>query len=378
MSTKRDYYEILGVSREAAPDEINKAYRKLALEYHPDRNGGDPEAVERFKEVNEANEILSDPQKRRLYDRGGHDAVRNGSAARGGGNPFGGHGSIFDFVQDMFGGGQGHGPRGGADLQVIIDVTLEEAYRGVKKSVTYQREENCPDCSGSGVKPTAKPPRCRRCDGTGVETVRNLIFVQQVNCRACRGLGVAVSDADLCSGCRGKCRVVKQRQRTIDVPPGVDTRDAMSVRGGGHHGEPGGEDGDLVCVFRVGPHKLFERHGAHLSLKDAVPLTFGEAALGTTIEVPTLDGPLKHEIEPGIQGGTRLRFEGRGMPDVNNPKRRGDLIVPIAVQTPRNLTPRQRELLKELAEIENKQVSPERKGFFDKIKDYFRGDEKKD
>jgi len=373
MSTKRDYYEILGVSREAAPDEINKAFRKLALEYHPDRNGGDPEAVERFKEVNEANEVLSDSQKRQLYNRGGHEAVRNGSPARGAGA-----GSIFDFVQDMFGQGQSHGPRGGSDVQVVVDVTLEESYRGVKKSISYPREENCPDCSGNGIKPTAKPPSCRRCNGTGTETVRNLIFVQQTNCRACRGLGVVVNDGDLCTGCRGKCRVAKQRQRTIDVPPGVDTRDAMSVQGGGHHGEPGGEDGDLVCVFRVAPHKIFERHGAHLSLKDPVPLTFGEAALGASIEVPTLDGPLQHDIEPGMQAGSRLRFDKRGMPDVNNPKRRGDLIVPIAVQTPRNLTPRQRELLVELAEIEQKQVSPERKGFFDKIKDYFRGDEKKE
>src|SRR5262245_9910128 len=376
MAAKRDYYETLGVSREASADEINKAFRKLALQYHPDRNHGDADAAEHFKEVNEANEVLGDAQKRRLYDRGGHDAVRNGSAAQQQAN-FGG-GGIFEFIQDMMGGGRSHGPRGGADLQVIIDLTLEESYRGVKKTVTYQREENCPDCSGSGIKPTAKPPSCRRCNGTGAQMVRGFFgFPQQQACPACRGMGVVVSDGDICPACRGRARVVKQRQRTVDIPPGVDTRDAMQVSGGGHQGEPGGEQGDLVCVFRVAPHKLFERHGVHLSLKDPIPLTFGEAALGTTVEVPSLDGPITHTIEPGMQGGTRLRFDGKGMPNVNQPKRRGDLIVPVVVITPRDLTPRQRELLDELAAIEQKQVSPERKSFFDKVRDYFRGDDKK-
>jgi molecular chaperone DnaJ len=375
MAGKRDYYEVLGVAREASAEEINKAYRKLALEYHPDRNGGDAEAVERFKEVNEANEVLSDPAKRRLYDRGGHDALRNGSAAQHAGGPFGG--TIFEFIQDMMGQG-GHGPRGGGDIQVIVDLTLEESFRGVKKTVTYQREENCPDCSGSGVRPTARPPSCRRCNGSGVELVRGFFgFPQQQACRGCRGMGVVVSDADLCPSCRGRSRVVRQRQRTIEVPPGVDTRDAMAVNGGGHEGEPGGERGNLICVFRVAPHKLFERHGMHLTLKEAIPLTFGEAALGTTVEVPSLDGPIKHAIEPGVQGGTRLRFDGKGMPEVNRPQRRGDLIAPVIVVTPRTLTARQRELLHELAEIEKKQVSPERKSFLDKIRDYFRSDDKK-
>jgi molecular chaperone DnaJ len=374
MAAKRDYYEVLGVSRDATSEEINRAFRKLALQYHPDRNPGDEEAAERFKEVNEANEVLSDPNKRRLYDRGGHDAVRNGSAEPTGGVRFGG--GLFEFIQDLMGGGQ-HGPRDGADIQVIVDLTLEEAYRGVVKEVHYQREENCPKCSGSGIRPDARPPSCRRCQGTGVEVGRGFFGLpQQQTCRACRGMGVVVTDSDLCSSCRGRARVKRDRQRTVNVPPGVDTRDALTIGGAGHGGEPGGQDGDLICVFRVAPHRMFERQGLNLILKDPIPLTFGEAALGTTVEIPTLDGPLRYEIEPGIQSGTRLRFEARGMPHVNNPKQRGELIVPLVVVTPRNLTPRQRELLQEFAEIEKNQSSPERKSFFEKVREFFRGQTK--
>lgn len=374
MAAKRDYYEVLGVSRDATTEEINRAFRKLALQYHPDRNPGDEEAAERFKEVNEANEVLSDPNKRRLYDRGGHDALRNGAAESPGGVRFGG--GIFEFIQDLMGGGH-HGPRDGADIQVIVDLTLEEAYRGVSKDIHYQREENCSQCGGNGIRPDARPPSCRRCNGTGVEVVRGFFGLpQQQSCRGCRGLGVIVTESDLCNTCRGRGRVKKDRQRTVKVPPGVDTRDAMTVAGAGHAGEPGGTNGDLICVFRVAPHRIFERQGLNLALKDPIPLTFGEAALGTTIEIPTLDGALHYEIEPGIQSGTQLRFSGRGMPDVNRPERRGDLIVPISVVTPRHLTPRQRELLQELAEIERKQTSPERKSFFEKVRDYFRGQEK--
>lgn len=374
MAEKRDYYEVLGVSRDATADEINRAFRKLALQYHPDRNPGDEEAAERFKEVNEANEVLSDPNKRRLYDRGGHNALRNGGTEPPGGMPFGG--GIFEFIQDLMG-GRHHGPRDGADIQVILDLTLEEAYRGVTKTVYYQREENCPDCSGSGIRPQARPPSCRRCSGTGVEVVRGFFGLpQQQACRACSGLGVVVSDSDLCRSCRGRARVKRERQRSVEVPPGVDTRDALTISGAGHAGEPGGNNGDLICVFRVAPHRLFERNGQHLILKDPIPLTFGEAALGTTVQVPSLDGPISHEIEPGLQSGTRLRFAGKGMPNVKNPVDRGDLIVPVVVVTPRNLTPRQRELLLEFSDIEKKQSSPERKSFFEKVRDYFRGDEK--
>jgi molecular chaperone DnaJ len=376
MAGKRDYYEILGVSREATAEEINKAYRKLALQFHPDRNHGDPEAVEHFKEVNEANEVLCDARKRQRYDRYGHAGLQNGGGPEPGASPFGG--SIFEFIQDMVNMGSS-GPRGGRDIQVVVDLTLEEAFKGAKKTAVYQREESCADCKGNGVRPEAKPPRCRRCNGSGVEVARGFLGLpQQHACRGCRGMGLVVSDADLCKSCRGRGRMVRQHTQPINVPPGVDTRDAMAVSGEGHAGEPGAGAGDLICVFRVAPHKLFQRQGVHLMLQEPIPLTFGEAALGTTIEIPTLDGTIKHAIDPGSQGGTRLRFDGRGMPDVNHPSRRGDLIVPVVVVTPRNLTPRQRELLTELAAIEQKNVSPERKSFFDKVREFLRGEDKSD
>lgn len=373
MAVKRDYYEILGVARDASPEEINKAFRKLALQYHPDRNPGDAAAHEHFKEVNEANGVLSDPDRRRRYDRYGHDAP----PPEVGGVNFGG-GTIFEFIEDMFNMGGRGGPRGGRDIQVVIDLKLEEAYAGVKKQVTYKREENCAECGGNGVKRSARPPTCRRCNGSGVEVGRGIFGLpQQQRCRNCHGMGAIVKEADLCTECRGRGRAERQRTVMVTVPPGVDTRDGMSLENDGHAGDPGGGNGNLVCVFRVAEHKLFRREGIHLILSEPIPLTFGEAALGTTVEIPTLDGKVNHEIPPGTQAGTRLKFERMGMPDVRNPRRRGDLIVPVAVITPRNLTPRQRELLQELAEIEQKQVSPERRSFVDKVRDFFKRDENK-
>ncbi|MFL5339295.1 MAG: molecular chaperone DnaJ, partial [Gemmataceae bacterium] len=341
--SKRDYYEVLGVARGAGADEINKAYRKLALQLHPDKNHGCPDAGEKFKELNEANDVLSNPEKRRRYDRYGHDGLQNNGHAQD--SPFGNAGGIFEFFEDFFNGGQ-RGPRGGRDIQVIVDLTLEEAYSGVRKNVTYTREENCPECDGRGLKRGARPPVCRRCQGQGVEVSRGIFGLpQQQRCRQCNGVGATVSESDLCTACRGKCRQSRQRTVSLNVPPGVDTRDGMPLEGDGHAGEPGGEHGDLICVFRVGEHPMFRREGVNLFLQDAVPLTFSEAALGTTVEIPTLDGKVTHKIEPGVQAGTRLKFEGKGMPDVRNGRRRGDLIVTVAVQTPRNLTARQRELL---------------------------------
>ena len=372
MSSKRDYYEVLGVEREAGADEINKAYRKLALQLHPDRNPGDPEATERFKEASEANDVLSSPEKRRRYDRYGHAGLQNGA----GGESAGGSRSIFEFIEDMFNTGGG-GPRSGRDIQVVVDLTLEESFRGVKKSVSYQREENCGDCGGSRIRKGARPPKCKRCNGAGAEVVRGFFGLpQQQMCRACGGLGMTVFDADLCSGCRGRGRATVTHKLEIDVPPGVDTRDGMPVAHEGHAGEPGAQSGDLICVFRVAEHKVFRRQGIHLMLAEPIPLTFADAALGTTIEIPTLDGSIEHPLKPGTQGGTRLQFEGKGMPDVKNPRRRGDLLVPVAVITPRKLTPRQRELLMELGEIDEKNAPPERKSFLDKVRNFLKGDGK--
>ena len=374
MAEQRDYYEVLEVAREASADEINKAYRKLALQFHPDRNAGDSESAEKFKEVNEANAVLSNADKRKIYDRYGHAGLQNGGGNAQGANFSGG---IFEFIEDMFSMGRG-GPRSGNDIQAIIDLTLDESFRGAKKTLSYQREENCTECGGNGLRPKARPPACRRCNGSGVEVGRGFFGLpQQQACRACKGLGVVVSDADRCPKCRGRGRAARQISVDVTIPPGVDTRDAMPVRGQGHAGEPGGQVGDLICVFRVAEHKLFHRQGVHLMLSKPVPLTFSEAALGVEVEIPALDGKIKHQLDPGIQGGMKLRFEGKGMPDVNHPKRRGDLIVPIAVITPRNVTPRQRELLQELGSIEVQNEAPERKSFFDMVRDVFRGEDKK-
>ena len=203
--SKRDYYELMGVAREASADEINKAFRKLALQWHPDRNHGCADAAEKFKELNEANDVLSNPDKRRRYDRYGHDGLQNGGSGNEG-SFAGGAGGIFEFFEDFFSGGQ-RGPRGGRDIQVIIDLTLKEAYQGVRKSVTYQREENCPECQGNGLKRSARPPMCRRCQGQGVEVVRGMFGLpQQQRCRHCNGVGAVVSEGDFCPACRGKCR----------------------------------------------------------------------------------------------------------------------------------------------------------------------------
>jgi molecular chaperone DnaJ len=371
--SRRDYYEVLGVSREATPDEINKAYRKLSLQYHPDRNPGDAEALEKFKEVNDANGVLGDSDKRRKYDRYGHDAPSMESA----GANFAG-GGIMDIIGDLFNMGGRGGPHGGRDIQIVIDLKLEEAYTGVKKQVTYKREENCAECGGNGIKRSARPPVCRRCDGQGVEVARGIFGLpQQQRCRNCQGMGAIVKEADFCPACKGRGRAERQRTVMVTVPPGVDTRDGISLENDGHAGDPEGVNGSLICVFRVAEHKMFRREGVHLQLSDSIPLTFSEAALGTTVEIPTLDGPINHVIPPGTQAGTQVRFDEKGMPDPRNPRRKGKLIVPIAVITPRSLTPRARELLLELAEIEQKQVSPERKSFVDKLRDFFKRDEKK-
>lgn len=372
--TKRDYYEVLGLEKNASLDDIKKAYRKLALQYHPDRNPGDSEASEKFKEVNEANDVLSDPEKRSRYDRFGHAGVN----LPGGDGGFNVSVSIADLIEDFFnvgfGGGRQHGPRSGRDIQVVVDLTLAEAARGVQKKVSYQREEHCRTCAGRGLKPDAKPPVCRRCRGRGVEQVRGFFgFAMEQPCPACRGAGAIINDADRCTDCRGRGRFVENRTDEVQVPAGVDTRDGLPIPGAGHAGDVGGEHGDLICVFRVAEHKLFHRDGVNLYLKEAVPITFGEAALGTTIELPTLiDGTVQQKIAPGFQGGTKIRLEGRGMPDLRNRgRRRGDLILTVIVETPRKLTERQRELFMELSEIEKKQESLERRSFFEKVRDFF-------
>jgi molecular chaperone DnaJ len=372
MSTKRDCYEVLGVAKDASDEAIKKAYRGLAMKYHPDRNVGDEDASHRFKEAAEAYAILSDGEKKQVYDRYGHAGL-NGM---GGMPDFGGAESIFeafgDFFGDILGGGrrQRGGPRAGADLSTHLEIDLIEAYRGVRRKVTITRNELCTECSGSGAKKGSKPATCRTCNGHGVVIAAQGFFRVQQTCRACGGRGQII--ADPCNGCRGRGRVPQQRTVEVDIVPGISTGQGIQVRGEGEAGEPGAPRGSLVVQIQVRDHPLFRREGNHLICQ--VPITFSQAALGATIDVPTLDGPLAQTIPAGIQSHEVIQLRGKGMPDVRS-GRRGDLVAQLLVETPRSLTPRQEELLRELAELDHKNVSANRKGFFDKIKELFTGTE---
>jgi molecular chaperone DnaJ len=375
MSTKRDCYEVLGVERDAYVEVIKKAYRGLAMKYHPDRNVGDEEASIRFKEAAEAYAILSDGEKKQVYDRYGHAGL-NGM---GGMPDFGGGAeSIFeafgDFFGDILGGGGGRrqrgGPRAGADLGMHLQIDLIEAYRGVRRKVTLERNELCGECSGTGAKKGSKPATCRTCNGHGVVIVAQGFFRVQQTCRACGGRGQII--ADPCNGCRGRGRIPQQRTVEVDIPPGVSTGNRLQVQGEGEAGEPGAPRGMLVLELQVRDHPLFRREGDHLICQ--VPITFSQAALGATVDVPTLDGPIAQAIQPGIQSGDVIHLHGKGMPNVRS-GRRGELAVQVLVETPRALTPRQEELLRELAELDHKNVSANRKGFFDSIKKLFTGPE---
>jgi molecular chaperone DnaJ len=369
-TTKRDFYEVLGVDKAVSEEELKKAYRGLALKYHPDRNSGDEEAAVRFKEAAEAYAVLSDPQKRQLYDRYGHA----GLGGMAGMPDFGNAQSIFDSLGDLFGdffGGGGRrsrGPQPGNDLLLQLEIDLFEAAKGVKKPVTIPRQENCSDCSGSGSKKGSKPAQCRQCRGHGVVLVNQGFFRIQQTCRACGGSGAVITDP--CPTCVGRGRVSVKRNLEVGIPPGVFTGARLPVRGEGEAGAPGAPRGDLYIEIQVHDHPIFHRKDDHLICE--VPVTFSQAALGAEIDIPTLDGVTKQRLDRGIQSGEHLRIPGKGMPSLRT-GRTGDLLVVIKVETPRNLTKRQDELFRELAEMDHKHVSPERKSFFEKMKDLFKG-----
>jgi molecular chaperone DnaJ len=364
MAGKRDYYEVLGVSKEAGDEDIKRSYRKLAMQYHPDRNVGDSEAEERFKEASEAYEVLRDPEKRQRYDRYGHAGLQGMNVPH-----FNDAQSVFDMFGDLFGdlfGGRGGGRSGGRDLEVAIELELTEAARGVQKSITIPREELCTDCSGSGAKRGTSPAKCRRCDGHGVVLTNQGFFRVQQTCRACGGRGAVITDP--CPSCQGRGRVVVRRTLELSVPPGVDTGNRIRLSGEGEAGDPGAPRGDLFCAIRIREHSLFRRDGPHLICQ--VPITFSQAALGGDIDVPTLNGAITHTLKRGTQGGDVVRIAGKGMPSLRG-GRAGDLLVQLIVETPKNLTKRQEELLRELADLDHKNVSPERKSFLDKVRDFF-------
>jgi molecular chaperone DnaJ len=365
VASKRDYYEVLMVARDADDEAIKSAYRKLAMQHHPDRNPGDHEAEIRFREITEAYEVLRDPNKRQRYDRYGHAGLDAQLPN------FGQADNVMDLFGDLFGGMFGgrmrRGPQPGRDLQVTVELDLLEAVRGVEKTITIPREEPCGDCGGSGCKKGSKPATCRRCNGQGVVIQGHGFFRIQQTCSGCGGSGAIITDP--CNTCRGARRVTVERSIKIGVPAGVDTNMRMRVNGEGEAGMPGSPPGDLYCVFRVRRHSLFVRD--NLDLHCEIPITFSLAALGGAIDVPTIDGtPVAQTLSRGVQSGDEIRLRGKGVPSVEN-GRKGDLVVHLRVVTPRNLTKRQEELLRELNEIDGKHVPPERKSWLDRVREFF-------
>jgi molecular chaperone DnaJ len=366
MASKRDYYEVLDVPKDADDDAIKKSYRRLAMQYHPDRNVGDPQAEVRFKEAAEAFEVLRDPHKRQLYDRYGHAGLENG----GGGTSPAGENPFRSFIESIFGFGEAQGNgSGAADLQCVVDLDLVEAARGTRKRIKVRRDDICRECSGSGCRRGTSPRYCSRCRGQGV--VQGFILPQR--CPSCGGQGRVIPDP--CPACRGQGAIEGVYEREIDVPPGVDTGNYLPLQGEGNAGAPGRPRGDLFCVFRVQEHELFKREGPHLLCQ--VPITFSQAALGGEIEIPTINGPFTHAIPRGTQTGATLRFRGKGIFDRRS-RQTGDLVVQFVVVTPRHLTRRQEELLRELDQLDRNHEPPERTSFLDKIRAFFTPEASKD
>ena len=377
---KRDYYEVLGVEKGASADEIKKAYRKNAMKYHPDRNPGDKEAEEKFKELGEAYEVLSDDEKRSRYDQFGHAGVDPNYGGGGGyGNPFGGGFGGFDFGDifgEFFGGGTRarqstqNAPRRGENVALQLELTFEEAAFGVEKEVSARRIENCASCKGTGSADGAVET-CSRCGGSGqVRTAQNFMGMQvqsTTTCPQCSGRGKIVKNP--CNTCRGKGKVYRTQKVKVNIPAGIDQGQTVRVRGEGCVGSNGGPNGDLMVEIYIKRHPLFQRDGMHVYCE--VPITFTQAALGGEIEVPTLDGKVKFDLPEGTQTGKRFTLTGKGIPAVNNPKRRGDHQFAVIVETPTKLTKEQRELLRRLDESLEVKSSPNRKKFFDTLKDFF-------
>ena len=379
---KRDYYEVLGVSRTSTHDEIALAYRKLAIKFHPDKNPGDEEAVQRFKEAAEAFEVLSDSDKRGRYDRYGHAGVDGPGA----GPHFTDVSDIFEAFGDLFGGGGGFsdlfgggGRRGGrrvrkgADVRAQVTIDLLEAARGVTKTISFERHTPCGTCRGEGAKPGTQRQSCDYCGGRGQVIQSTGIFRVQTTCPACSGQGSLIKHP--CDDCRGEGYVLERVRREVRIPAGVDSDTRLRIEGEGEPSVSGGPSGDCYCFITVQDHPLFHREGQHLICQ--IPLSYAQAALGTTIDVPTLDGREALDIPRGTQPGDVFKLRGRGLPD---PRRRGvgDLLVQVQLEVPRHLTPREEELLRELAEEEHSNVSPHRKTFFEKLRDYFTSHEGSD
>jgi molecular chaperone DnaJ len=372
MAVKRDYYEVLGVARSASEKEIAAAYRKLAIKFHPDSNPGDAEAADRFKEAAEAYEILNAAEKRARYDQFGHA----GLDGFGGGPQFESVEDIFEAFGDIFGGGifgemfgGGRGRRRvrrGADVRVDVTLDLEEAARGVTKEVQFARSRKCENCAGSGSKQGSQREVCRRCGGHGQVTQSAGILRVQTTCPSCRGAGSIITDP--CEACHGAGYVAGRVTLSVAIPPGVDNNTRLQLRNEGEPSPDGGPPGTCYCYLHVREHSIFQRDGRHLILH--LPISYTQAVLGATIEVPTLDGRNQLEVPHGTQSGEVFQLKGLGMPDPHG-GRRGDLVVQVMIDVPKKVDKRQEDLLRELAVLENAHVTPHRKSFLEKIRDYF-------
>lgn len=384
MADKRDYYEVLGVQKTATEAEIKKAYRQKAKEYHPDLNPGDASAADKFKEANEAYEVLSDNQKRERYDRFGHAGVdpNYGAGGAGGfGGGFGGGGFDFDLGDifgSFFGGGFGGGrqanpnaPRKGEDIQTRVTVSFEEAAKGCKRTVEINRVDACAECNGSGAKAGTSPKSCSECNGRGYVTVDQRtpfgVMQSQKTCPRCSGKGKIITEP--CEKCHGAGRITNKTSVEVNIPAGIDDRQVFTVRGAGNAGTNGGPKGNLRVAVHVRPHSQFERDGYNVWLEQKV--SFTQAALGDSLRIPTLDGDVKFDLPAGTQSATVFSLRGKGI-QILNGKGRGDQLVKIIVDVPKNLTQRQKELLleleKELGVKRGAPLSSKKGGFFDKFK----------
>lgn len=373
--SKHDYYELLGVPRNASAEDLKKAYRKLAMEHHPDRNHGKKEAEQKFKEISEAYEILSDQQRRAAYDRFGHAAFEQGGGAGMGGFEFGaGFADIFDemFGEILGGGGRGRGgpqaAQRGADLRYDLDISLEEAFRGVNKEIEIANSASCGECKGSGAAAGTSPTECVTCRGMGRVRAQQGFFTIERACPTCQGGGRIIQNP--CKKCSGQGRVRQERTLSVAIPAGVESGTRIRLSGEGEAGARGGHSGDLYVILEVQPHPIFQRDGANLYCRVPIPMTV--AALGGSIDVPTIDGEMvAMEVEHGTQTGQRTRLKHKGM-SVLRSSSRGDLYVELAVETPVHLSKRQKELLKEFAEESGDlKHSPESASFLDKVKELF-------